>query len=112
MNRNLFAWLDGFPTTAATCVIVLAVILLTALRYLFVGPPLPDLGAWLAFLGSLVTIVGGTTIGKRFATDPAVITAEAAATQSPSPNVSGPEITVIPQPGAVPGDPNSSRTEP
>ncbi len=106
--RKPFAWLEDFPTTAATCIVALSIILATAIRYLFMAPALPDLGAWLAFLGSLVTIVGGTVVGKRFSADPAVITAEAAARQTPPPDTfvdSAGGIEVTPQPGAVVGGP-------
>jgi len=103
-----FAWLEDFPTTAATCLVAMVVIMLTAFRYLFMSPALPDLGAWLTFLGSLVTIVGGTVVGKRFSSDAAVITAEAAARQDPPPSTSVNAeggIDVVPQAGAVQGPP-------
>lgn len=100
--RKPFEWLEGFPTTAATCLVVLAVIIATSVRYLFMQPALPDFGGWLAFLGTLVGIVGGTVVGKRFSSDAAVITAEAAARQDPPPDVSVTDrsIDVTPQPGA------------
>ena len=105
-NNRFLDFLGAFPTTAATCVIALVVVALTAVRYLFMTPALEDLGAWLTFVGSLVTIVSGTVVGKRWTSDASVITAEAAARQSPAPSVSvvgesGSSIDVVPQAGAV-----------
>jgi len=102
--RKPFEWLEDFPTTAATCLVALSIIIATAIRYLFMQPELPDLGAWLTFLGSLVTIVGGTVVGKRFSADPAVITAEASARQTPPPSTfvdSAGGIEVIPHSDAT-----------
>lgn len=110
-NRAL-EFLNAFPTTAATCVVVLAIIVATSVRYLFMQPALADFGGWLTFLGSALTIIGGTVVGKRWTSDPAVITAEAAARQDPPPDTfvdPAGGIDVRPQPGAVtgPADPGA-----
>ncbi len=104
--RKPFAWLEDFPTTAATCVVALVIMIGTAFRYLVIAKPLPDLGAWLTFLGSLVGITGATVVGKRFSSDPAVIAMENAGRQDPPAATSVTEIEgetsveVVPQAGA------------
>jgi hypothetical protein len=104
-RRKPFAWLADFPTTAATSLVVLVIIIATSIRYLFMTPALADLGAWLTFCGSLTTIVGATVVGKRYTSDPAVIAAENAGRQDPPPamlvtDIEGSSVEVVPQSGA------------
>ena len=109
--RRPFAWLEDFPTTAATCLVALTVVIATAVRYLAFKVPLEDFGAWLTFLGSLVGITGATVVGKRFSSNPEVIAMENAGRQDPPPDVAITEIEgerhvdVSPQPGASQGPP-------
>ena len=88
-NRAL-DWLVRLPTTQLTVCVTLSAIVATTVRYLFVRTPLQDFGQWLTFLAGLATIGGATVVGKRYTTDPAVITAEAAARQTPAPDVTAP----------------------
>lgn len=102
-----FQWLEDFPTTAATCLVALSIVIATAVRYLAFKAALEDFGAWLTFLGSLVGITGATVVGKRFSTNPEVIAMENAGRQDPPPDVAITEIEgdrtvdVTPQPGAT-----------
>lgn len=105
-----FEWLAELPTTQLRILVTLSIVVATAVRYLAIPDPPTELGAWLGFLAGLAGIDTATVIGKRFTTDPAVITAEAAARQDPPPAVSADAggIDVIPQPGAVQGPIDSS----
>jgi len=102
-RKRPFEWLAELPTTQLRICVTLSVIVATAIRYLIVPDPPSELGAWLGFLAGLAGIDTATVIGKRFTSDPAVITAEASARQDPPPttnvDASG-AIEVIPQPGA------------
>jgi len=104
-------WLRDLPTTQLRVCFSLLIILATTVRYLVVNEPLDSLGIWLTFLAALAGIDSLTVVGKRFTSDPAVIAAEAAARQTPPPDLSVQDgnVDVHPQAGAVQDPPASQR---